>query len=192
MTIVLRPPLIYDPLNALPILGALAAAKAINTYTGLGAMVRWPNDIVVNHRKLAGVLVEAKFIGAKLEYTLLGIGINANFHMDMIGELGATSTSLLDLLGLAVDRGQLICSVLLETENLLEVASASREDDAMRMLRQCDCSRGKRVKIEVEGELIVGVFEDYESLTMVRIRLQDGSSKSIETGSASKVDYVDL
>lgn len=191
MTTILRPPFTFNPPNGLPLLGALAIAKAISSSLGVKSMVRWPNDVVVNHHKLAGVLAETKFSGNQMEYALLGMGINANFHPDMIKEIGATSESLLHLIGSPINREALICSLLLETEDLYELASSHRDDDVKALLRNLDCSRGKNVKIKVEGEEIEGVLEDYDTITQVRIKIPHGTYKLLETGSVISVEYND-
>lgn len=188
LTTVLRSPLTLDPLSALPIIGALAAAKTINSNRKVGARVRWPNDILVGDRKLAGVIAETKFKGDQLEYAILGVGINANLHAARLGELGPKSTSLQDLLGSPVEREAMIALLLMEIENVYELAS-SNLNDAMRLLKELDCSRGRQVTIMVEGEEVSGVVADYDSFAIVRIRTASGSNRLIETSSVISVEY---
>ncbi|MGD0176623.1 MAG: biotin--[acetyl-CoA-carboxylase] ligase [Candidatus Bathyarchaeia archaeon] len=188
LTTVLRFPLTLDPLSALPIIGALAAAKTINSNPKVGARVRWPNDILVGDRKLAGVIAGTKFKGDQLEYALLGVGINANFHAVRLGELGPKSTSLQDLLGSPVEREAMIALLLMEIENVYELAS-SNLNGAMSLLNELDCSRGRQVTIKVEGEEVSGVVADYESFAIVRIKTANGSNRLIETSSAISVEY---
>jgi len=188
LTILLRPPFTLDPLNALPLIAALAVAKTINSSIGVRARVRWPNDIFVGGRKLAGVLAETKFKGNQVEYALLGVGINANFHSTALGELSSKATSLEDLLGSSVDREAIIALLLLEIENVYELAS-SNLNDAMVLLQELDCSRGRQVRITFQGEEISGIMAGYESFTSVRIRTVEGRSRQVETSSVVGVEY---
>ena len=188
LTTVLRSPLTLDPLSALPIIGALAAAKTINSNPKVGAHVRWPNDILVGDRKLAGVIAETKFKGNQLEYALLGVGINANFNAAKLGELRSKSTSLEDLLGSPVEREVMIALLLMEIENVYELAS-SNLSGAMSLLKELDCSRGRQVTIKVEDEELSGVVADYESFAKVRIKTANGSNRSVETSSVISVEY---
>jgi BirA family biotin operon repressor/biotin-[acetyl-CoA-carboxylase] ligase len=190
MTILLRPPNIFAALNGLPLIGALAIAKSVSSTLGVNSRVRWPNDVVANNRKFAGVLAETKITGNRLEYVLLGMGINANFDPSLIQETDATPTSLLGLLGSPVDREALICSLLMEAEQLYELVSTNRDDEVMKMLRGLECSRGRHVTIKTEVGIIMGVLEDYDTFTRVRIRTSPGSYKLIETSSVIKVDYT--
>jgi len=192
MTIVLRPPFVFNPLDTLPLLGALAVARTVNSSLSIKAGVRWPNDIVVGSQKLAGVLAEATFIGNQLQYTLLGIGINANFRSSEIKEISPAPTTLLELLGSPIDREKLICELLLETEHMYELASSKRDEDLMNLLRVLDCSREKRVKIGVGTEEISGVLEDYDTFTKIRIKTTQGSHVYLETSSVSRVEYIDF
>jgi len=188
LTTVLRPPLTLDPLSALPIIGALAAAKTINFNPGVAARVRWPNDVIVSNRKLAGVIAETKFKGNQVEYALLGVGINANFHSAELGDVGPKATSLEDLLGSPVDREAMIALLLTEIENVYELAS-SNLNGALRLLEELDCSRGRQVTIKLQGEEVFGVISDYESFAKVRITTANGSQRLIETSSVVSVDY---
>ncbi len=190
MTVLLRPPNFFDALNGLPLIGALAIAKSVSSTLGVNSRVRWPNDVVVNNRKLAGVLAETKITGNRIEYVLLGMGINANFDPSLLQEIDSASTSLLGLLGSPVDREALVCSLLMEAEQLYELVSSNRDDEVMKTLRELECSRGRHVKIKTEGGIIMGVLEDYDSVTRVRIRIGLGSYKLIETSSVIKVDYT--
>jgi len=191
LTTLLRPPLTLGPLNALPIIAALAAAKTINSSLGVKARVRWPNDIFVGGRKLAGVLAETKFKGNRLEYALLGVGINANFHSTTLAELSSKATSLEDILGSPVDREAIIALLLLEIENVYELAS-SNLNDAKLLLQELDCSRGRQVRIKLQGEEISGIMDGYESLTKVRIKTDAGSYRQVETSSVVGVEYPDF
>jgi BirA family biotin operon repressor/biotin-[acetyl-CoA-carboxylase] ligase len=112
-------------------MGALAIAIAVRSQLGIMARVRWPNDVVVDRRKIAGVLVDAKFKGNELIYTILGLGIKANFETDKIDEIRNTATSLIALHGGAIDREALICAVLLEIERLYESLCSDERDIVM-------------------------------------------------------------
>jgi len=191
LTTLLRPPLTLVPLNALPIVAALATAKTINSSLSVGARVRWPNDIFVASRKLAGVLAETKFKGNQVDYALLGVGINVNFHSNTLGDLSSRATSLEDLLGSPVDREAIIALLLLEMENVYELAS-SNLNDAKVMVQELDCSLGRRVRIKFQGEEISGIMDGYESLTRVRIRTVEGSYRQVETSSVVGVEYPDF
>jgi len=86
-------------------LGALAVAEAVGRLTGRAATVRWPNDVLVGGRKLAGVLAEARGQGSRLEAVVLGIGVNVGqLPADFPEELAGIATSMAIEAGRPVDR----------------------------------------------------------------------------------------
>jgi BirA family biotin operon repressor/biotin-[acetyl-CoA-carboxylase] ligase len=192
MTLILQPSLGFDHLDTLPLIGAMAAGKAINSQLGVRTNVRWPNDIVVGRRKLAGVLAESRFSGNQSKYVLLGLGINANFLPRELIDFAPTSTTLLEICGSPVDREDLICALLLEIEQLYDQAVCNRDDELMNLLHGLDCSSGQRVEIKKGNEEISGVLEGYETLTKVRVRTTQGRLTTLETSSVVSVSYVDL
>ncbi len=192
MTVIFRPPVFFEPLNALPLLGALAVVRTITLTLKTRALIRWPNDVLVNYRKLAGVLVEARFTGDALEFALLGIGINANFPASLIRGVNEKSTSLVDILGYPVDRVAVVCSLLQETEGLYDRVTSGKVDDVLKLVRQSECSLGKYVKVRVADATFTGVVDEYAGLSKVRIRTAQGSYLVVETGTVLSVDYLDV
>ncbi len=187
LSILLRPPSHQSFLDSLPLLGALAIAEAVNSQLGIKARVRWPNDVVVDNRKIAGVLAEAMSKGNELVYAILGLGINANFSVDEIGAFTNVAT-LQSLRGAPIDRVALISSVLFEVEKLYELLCAGIVENIVALLRERECSRGKSVRVKVQGRELRGTVDDYETLGRVRILTLQGS-QSIDTNMLLSVEY---
>jgi len=94
-------------------LGALAVCEALQENYGLGAQVKWPNDVLVGDHKIAGVLVEASWLGEELQAVILGIGINVALDSVPPGcELDFPATSVEAALGSPIDRWGLLRNVL--------------------------------------------------------------------------------
>lgn len=111
MSLVLRPTR-KDALGLLPLLGAFSAVEGITKTTGLAPLVRWPNDVTIAGKKVAGVIAESKYIGANLSHVIMGIGINCNFRSASLGDLADTSTTLSDQTGSPVDIDEVKDAVL--------------------------------------------------------------------------------
>jgi BirA family biotin operon repressor/biotin-[acetyl-CoA-carboxylase] ligase len=189
MTVILRPPPSLKPLDGLPLVGALAVCQALSKKGRFIPKVRWPNDVVLDHLKLAGVLVEAKIVGNVPAYLLLGLGLNANFHASLIRHWTENATTVLDALGSPIDRTELISSILLETEQLYDWMNMGDSSRVLELLRMNEASRGASVLVELENGWLEGIFEDFETLTRVRVQGYDGSTRSLETSSAISVQY---
>ncbi len=189
MSIVLRDGLSIDACSSLPLAGALAVARALDSNLDVRACVRWPNDVIANGRKLAGVLAEARIMGDKLDYALLGVGINANFPISLIREGNAESTTLLDLVGSPVNRESLIGSILSEIEYMIDLLTSNHSEVVLSLLEQVECSRGRIVSVTLQQGEISGVFDGYESLSKVRIASRGGTVGTIDTSTVISVEY---
>lgn len=78
MSVLLRPELEPDKVSGLTLMAALSVCRAIRRVTGLESQIKWPNDLVIDGRKVCGILTEAAMSGDELRYVVLGIGINVN------------------------------------------------------------------------------------------------------------------
>ena len=87
LSVILRPPLPYDKLWQTAFVASLAACEAIRQVSSLDARIKWPNDILINGRKVCGILIETR------GFVVAGIGVNVN-NQDFPPELNATSISL--------------------------------------------------------------------------------------------------
>ncbi len=190
-TIVLRDHVTTDICSSLPLTGALAVARTLKSTLGVLARVRWPNDIVIDGSKVAGVLVESKSKGNELDYVLLGVGINANFPTNLVREANPESISLLDLAGSPVNRERLIASILSEIEYLNELLTTNDSENVLSLLERLECSRGRNVSVRLEEGEISGVFEGYQGLSKVRIASRGGKIESIDTSAVISVEYRD-
>ena len=78
MTLLLRPKLTPDKVSAITLVAALSVCRAIREETGLKTSIKWPNDLVVNGKKVCGILTEMSMNPDRIHYLVLGIGINVN------------------------------------------------------------------------------------------------------------------
>ncbi len=98
---------------------SLAVVDAVHKVTGLLAAIKWPNDIVVQGKKAGGILTELGATGDRLDYAVVGLGLNVNLDfgaVEAVGELVATATSLSQELGQEVSRLALLWRILENVE----------------------------------------------------------------------------
>ena len=124
-SVVLRP----EPpaeVGLLTTVGGLAVATAIERTTGLQAAIKWPNDVLVNQRKISGVLVESRSVGHATNALVLGAGINLHWRSrDLPAEIAGVATSIAQELevarrGRVPARSDLLAAVLGELESLYD------------------------------------------------------------------------
>jgi len=172
LSIILRPPL---PLPQAPLIGlaaATAVARAIRVTTGLLARVKWPNDVLIEGRKVVGVLVEA---GPGAEWVIVGIGINANVPRAALpAETGYPATSLEEALGHPVDRGVLVRTVLRELERKYDELCGGGALRIVRTWREMADTLGRVVRVETGGAVLEGSADDIDDSGALLVRERDG------------------
>jgi BirA family biotin operon repressor/biotin-[acetyl-CoA-carboxylase] ligase len=102
LSVVLRPRISASKITLLPFAAALAVCDTIKKTTQLDAKLRWPNDVTISGKKVAGILIDISMEAERINYAVVGIGINANVDSSAISsylEKGIKVTSLSDELG---------------------------------------------------------------------------------------------
>ncbi|MFQ6000582.1 MAG: biotin--[acetyl-CoA-carboxylase] ligase [Anaerolineae bacterium] len=115
-SLLLYPDLTLEQIPRLTMLASLAAAEAIESVAGLPVRFKWPNDIMIRGRKAGGVLTEVGVTGERLDYVVVGIGLNVNWNPSQVPELAGKATGLSEELGREVSRLELLQRVLLSME----------------------------------------------------------------------------
>lgn len=120
-SVVLRPCIPLPKASQLTLTAAVALAETISVYlknfTDVGTNIKWPNDILVGGRKCAGILTEMKSSDKKIDYVVVGIGINVNIlRHELPGELTDTATSMYAEKGEKTTRSDLIQTLYLSLE----------------------------------------------------------------------------
>ena len=173
MTFLLRPKI--DPNNAsmLTLIAAMAVARGIEDETGLKVGIKWPNDIIINRKKVSGILTEMSAQADYVNHIVVGIGINV--HMEEFPEeLQNTATSIFLELGVKINRAALIeriCEyfeayfdVFLRTEDLSAMAKQYdaymvNRNQPVKVLDPKDTYEGTARGIITRGELLVDTWE---------------------------------
>ncbi|MNP18249.1 Bifunctional ligase/repressor BirA [compost metagenome] len=122
MSLLLRPQQPLKFTSQLTLLTGVAVCRAIRSTTGIEAGIKWPNDILMNNRKICGILLESAVEDEVVRYCIVGIGISVNLDdQDYPSELKEIATSIKMECGKAVDRTVLIAAVMDEFESLYKL-----------------------------------------------------------------------
>lgn len=123
-TILLKPSFVPDKASMLTLVMALSVAEAIEGITGLQAGIKWPNDIVVNKKKVVGMLTEMSTTPEmdEIQYVVVGVGVNVNIgsEEELPEEIRQTATSLKIETGQQINRAVLIEHILTQFEHNYE------------------------------------------------------------------------
>ncbi len=188
-SILLRPPI--EPSRALlPVMAAsLGVMEGIRRACGLGARLKWPNDILIDGKKAGGILCELGLDGQTLEYVIVGIGLNVNFEPCRIEGIPPDATSIQSILGRPQPRAGLLRAILAEIEpryGKLRRGESLREEWA----RALD-TLGRRVKVTLPEEEFTGTAESVEESGGLVIALEGGARRTVLAGDVVHVETDD-
>lgn len=178
LTMITRP--IVQRLRLLSIVAPLAVTLAVEDVVGLEPRIKWPNDVLVGDRKLAGVLIESEIAGPEVKYALVGIGLNVNFDIDPDSEIADIATSLKREVGHEVSRERLLVALLSRFERSYEAAARGSEVHAAWRARLQ--TLGRQVRVTFRDQVYEGLAEDVDAAGNLVLLLPDGSRLTVEAG----------
>lgn len=176
-TLVLRPQ--FAVLRQIAMMTPLAVAYAIGDITGIRASIKWPNDVQVGGKKLAGILIETD-LGGETPLVLVGAGINVNFDPREHDEIRDIATSVRAETGADGDREAILAAYLLHFERLYDRATAG--ESLLGEWRQRLVTLGQPVTATWPGGTADGIAEDVDDDGCLIVRRADGTTVAIEAG----------
>lgn len=180
LSVILSPTLALERVPIVGFAAAIAAAVAIRKTTGLLARLKWPNDVLVDGRKVVGVLTEA---APAPGWVVVGIGINANVSRDALPEVpGDRAASLQTLLGRPIDREALTRTLLLELDRWYDTLTSAGVESVLRRWREMADTLGRAVRVETATATICGVAHDVDEAGALLVRLTDGTLHRVVAG----------
>ena len=182
LSVVLRPRL--HPSNAfyLTMLAAIAVLDGVYGEAGLTCQVKWPNDILVGGKKLAGILTETSTTGDSLDFAVVGIGLNVNLDATAFPEIARTATSLSGELGRDVSRAPVLASVLGQMERWYDELRAGNTALIYRHWRDSLAYIGQLVMVAHESGSWEGIAEDADADGTLILRQADGRVRRVTVG----------
>ena len=157
LSIILRPKLLPRYAPQITLTAAVALVETAAAFLAQPPQIKWPNDILFDGKKLAGILTEAACDAARVEYVILGIGLNVNYRVEaMPEELRRRATSMADLTGKNVSRESVLVRLIQDLDRcygeLEEIGFA-----ALRPRWESHFSlRGRHVRVELGSEIMTG------------------------------------
>ncbi|MDI9569597.1 MAG: biotin--[acetyl-CoA-carboxylase] ligase [Pseudomonadota bacterium] len=183
MSLILRPDIAPQEAPRFAILGATAAATVVRATTGLEATIKWPNDILVGGRKIGGILTEASMEMDRVEYLVIGVGLNVNSSRRAFPpELRSVATSVRAETGRPASR---ICLARRLLESLEAAYHECRQEGfapIMERWRSLTEMLGRRVEVDVRGRRLAGDVEAFDADGALVLRTPDGELLRLFSG----------
>jgi len=116
-SVLLRPALRPQEITRLTVMAATALRRAVQTVTGLAVAIKWPNDLLLDGRKIVGILTEMSAEASRVRHVIIGLGVDVNLDAaELSGDLHQTATSLKIKTGAPLSRAALAVEILRELD----------------------------------------------------------------------------
>ena len=154
-SIIIRPTLTINNVGLLPFFAAVSIALAIEKVTNMQCECKWPNDILLNGRKCCGILMESAFQQNKLDYVIIGIGLNVNQNI-FLSKLEGKATSLSNENGVEFDRRNIFCHIMSSLESLYTEVSRGDFKSVLMEWKARTAIFGKQITLTQAADVIDG------------------------------------
>ena len=185
MTLLLRPKLPPERISMVTLVMGLAVAKACRELYDLPVGIKWPNDVVIDGRKICGILTEMSAEMYAVNFIVIGVGINTNI-MEFPDELKETATSLKLVLGYEINRAELIAKVMELFERYYEMFEADGNLSGMvEDYQELLVNKGRMVRVLEPGNEYTGTALGINPEGELLVASEDGTVKVVYAGEVS-------
>ncbi len=182
-TTILRPPI--NPVDAakITLVAAVAVASAVRELTGIEAGIKWPNDILVSGRKLAGILTEMSAEVDRVNYVAVGIGVNVNLDSaGLVEGLAETATSIAAESDGQVSRVSLLAGILDHFDALYEEFIRGHFHRILSLWKEMSVTINRWVRVTSLDGIDEGIAFDIDAEGALLLMKKDGSMRRVISG----------
>lgn len=185
-SVLLKPTFLPQEAPKMTLLAAVAVVRAIREVCGVEAQIKWPNDVLLDGKKLVGILTEMSAEFGHINYLVCGTGINVCVPKEMVPEdLRASAVSIADVTGGKVDRVALLAKVLDYMELYYDEACKNGFGAIFDQWRKYSITLGKQVKVIAPDKTYVGTAMDIDDTGALQVRKEDGTVETVLAGDVS-------
>lgn len=164
----------YDAVKAV-LLAGIAVTETLNSF-GANAKLKWPNDVLVDGKKICGILCEMMTSSDHVQKLILGMGINIDNEMQ--GDVANVATSLKQL-GLNADKNLIIAKTIKRLKELLTLLEEGRTEELLTLYLSHSLTIGLKVRVIEDGKVTEGIAEGIDGDGFLMVRTNDGLLKVV-------------
>jgi len=182
-SIILYPQLSPSYISRITLMTAVALVKAIKICTQIKSQIKWPNDILVNEKKVCGILTEMSAELDIINWVVVGIGVNVNIKQQEFPEdIRERTTSLKEVLGKKVLRVKLAQVFLQEFEKYYEILKRREFSFILKEWKLYSYTLGKKIRVDIGEKIITGEAMDINESGALILKKEDGELIEIISG----------
>ena len=183
LSVILRPEIPPHQASLITLMAAVATAEAIQQSSGIQPFIKWPNDILLRGRKVAGLLNEIQSEMDRIHFIILGIGVNLNMDERMFSkEIRSVATSLKEEMGQTISRKSFLQCLLEKLEDWYTIFLKEGAETVLKAWKDKAQIKGRRVKVTSFGETLIGTAVDVDSNGALILETKDGDRKRVVAG----------
>jgi BirA family biotin operon repressor/biotin-[acetyl-CoA-carboxylase] ligase len=183
MSLILRPSIPPTDAPRLTLAAAVAVADAVGEIVGISPEIKWPNDLLFGGKKFCGILTEMDAEMERVNFVILGIGINVNqLASDFPEPLRSLATSLRETCGRRVSRPDLVCRILERLEDRCRQTVSTDFEQILTAWRANSTTLGRPVTVTSVAGTIEGLAEDVDADGSLLVRLDNGVLQRVMAG----------
>lgn len=184
-SLILRPDFLPSEASKCTLMAAVALTKAFHKMGLVDAGIKWPNDILVNGRKLVGILTEMSGSMEEISYIVMGIGINVKTKQEELPEeIKHIATSLL-MEGIDIERTEAFKIVLEELEHQYYEVLDRGFEETLQEWRQLSVTLGQEIEVRTPGDTYEGTALDIDEDGNLLVKTMNGDIERIIAGDIS-------
>ncbi|MBA7541511.1 Bifunctional ligase/repressor BirA [subsurface metagenome] len=182
-SIILYPQLSPSYISRITLMTAVAVVKAIKTCTQIKSQIKWPNDILINEKKVCGILTEMSAELDIINWVVVGIGINVNIdHREFPEDIQKNTISLKETSGKEISRVKLAQTFLQEFEKYYEILKGREFSSILKEWKLYSHTLGKKIKVDMGEKIITGEAMDINESGALILKKEDGELLEIISG----------
>lgn len=183
LSIILYPQLSPSYISRITLMTAVVAVKAIKICTQIESQIKWPNDILINEKKVCGILTEMSAELDIINWVVVGIGINVNLdHREFPEDIQENTISLKEVSGKEVLRVKLVQTFLQEFEKYYEILKRREFSSILKEWKLYSHTLGRKIRVETEEKIITGEAVDINEEGALILKKEDGELVEILSG----------
>lgn len=187
-SIILRPAMAPSQTPQITLMTAVAVARALQKSTGLNATIKWPNDILISDKKIAGILTEITTEMDTVDYVVVGLGVNVNTTAaDMPPDIRSIATSVRIESGSRFSRINLLCTLLHHFESSYGTLQRDGFKPIMAQWREMSDIIGQPVHVDVLDTRHTGIVEAVDDDGVLILKDDSGQRHRIFSGDVTHV-----
>ena len=183
LSVILYPQLSPSYISRITLMTAVAVVKAIKMCTQIEPQIKWPNDILINEKKVCGILTEMSAELDMINWVVVGIGINTNIdHQDFPEDIKENTISLKETLGKEISRVKLVQTFLQEFEKYYEILKRREFFSILKEWKLYSHTLGRKIRIDMGEKIVTGEAVDINEEGALILKKGDGELVKIISG----------